>query len=67
MASAPSCRDCRFLSGLRQSTQCRRYPPVVDFRAPGNFPVVKPTWWCGEYKSIPEAKPKGSKKKARKA
>ena len=51
------CKDCRYGHSLgSEETECRRLPPIVqeDYGF-ASFPVVKPTWWCGEYKYRYEA------------
>jgi hypothetical protein len=42
-SNGATCNTCRYFQA--SSTMCRRYPPS----APGKFPLVATSDWCGEY------------------
>lgn len=58
MTDRECCGSCRFWYDEEQPTLCRRFPPVVmwtpnkdgSFRVLSQFPVMRETGWCGEYK-----------------
>lgn len=56
---APICKNCKFLWPAGTSEfECRRFPPSVNpnLHAPGWFPAVYATWWCGEYQQKKEGR-----------
>lgn len=50
-----TCAGCKFMHA--PDSTCRRYPPEVvglGLGSPSQWPVVKPTDWCGEFKVAPK-------------
>lgn len=48
----PTCENCKHsVPAVAQRIECRRFPPATNpnFSAPGSFPLVYGSWWCGEY------------------
>ena len=47
------CKRCRFFKnkqGTGQIGECRRKPPVKTITGSTEYPDVKPTQWCGEFR-----------------
>jgi hypothetical protein len=66
MIGQETCANCKFgKKDEEKRTRCRRFPPHVTSHPlenpnkPGeivpfelaNFPVVFPSWWCGEWRT----------------
>jgi hypothetical protein len=55
-----SCRNCSYFFALEN--QCRRELRSALMSAPGQqgpvvgagFPIVRPDWWCGDFKPVVE-------------
>lgn len=56
MSNRPTCASCRFARPNRDfedAHSCQRNPPVHDGNyAYGQWPVVRPWSWCGEWNAI---------------
>jgi hypothetical protein len=47
------CKKCRFFKtkqGTGQVGECRVAHPVKTIQGCTEYPDVKPTWWCGEFR-----------------
>ena len=50
-----TCATCRFCTPHPTDSalvQCRRMPPTVTTMAMGQWPVVRPDAWCGEWRAV---------------
>ena len=43
------CETCRFF-GEEEPAHCRRFPPRALDHGNVTFPLVRPEWWCGEWR-----------------
>ena len=45
------CGNCKFYD--KPTHECRAHPPTVTDEMPdGEWPTVKPEWFCGEWQSL---------------